>query len=143
MVATKSPLILAALLLAILGAPAQAQTTASTPTEFQTALATQARQTNPAFKSFSAERGQAFFTATHGNDWSCSTCHTRNPAQPGAHDKTKKPIDPLAPSANPRRFTDAAKVDKWFRRNCKDVLARECTPEEKGDLLAYLLTVKP
>ena len=131
--------LLGALLLCAFAAPAIAET----PSDFQAALLAEARQANPAFKAFSAERGQTFFTATHGNDWSCSTCHTRNPAQAGAHDKTKKPIDALAPSANPRRFTDAAKVDKWFRRNCKDVLARECTAEEKGDLLTYLLTVKP
>ena len=131
--------IIAALLLTSLTVPVQA----ASPANFQNEFLTEARQGNPAFKDFSAERGQAFFTATHGNDWSCSTCHTRNPAQPGALDKTKKPIDPLAPSANPRRFTDATKVDKWFRRNCKDVLARECTAAEKGDLLAYLLTVKP
>jgi hypothetical protein len=130
--------LLAVLLLSAFAVPAMAET----PSDFQAALLAEARQTNPALKAFSAERGQTFFTATHGNEWSCSTCHTRNPAQTGAHDKTKKPIDPLAPSANPRRFTDAAKVDKWFRRNCKDVLARECTPEEKGNVLAYLLTVK-
>ena len=131
--------ILAALLLNAFAAPAMAET----PADFQATLLIEARQANPAFKAFSAERGQAFFTATHGNDWSCATCHTRNPAQTGAHDKTKKPIDPLAPLANPRRFTDTAKVDKWFRRNCKDVLSRECTANEKGDVLAYLLTVKP
>jgi hypothetical protein len=143
MTVTKSLSPIAALLLASLVASAHAQAPARTPVDFQATLLAEARQANPAFKAFSAERGQTFFTATHGNDWSCSTCHTRNPAQAGAHDKTKKPIDALAPSANPRRFTDAAKVDKWFRRNCKDVLARECTAEEKGDLLTYLLTVKP
>ena len=131
--------LLATLLVSSFSVPAMAET----PADFQAALLAEARQGNPAFKAFSAERGQAFFTAAHGNDWRCSTCHTPNPAQAGAHDKTKKPIDPLAPSANPRRFTDTAKVDKWFRRNCKDVLARECTADEKGDVLAYLLTVKP
>lgn len=136
---THSFCLLATLLLSSLGAPALATTAA----DIQAALATEARQKDPGFRAFSAERGQTFFIATHGNDWSCATCHTRNPAQAGAHEKTKKPIDPLAPSVNPSRFTDAAKVDKWFRRNCKDVLARECTAEEKGDLLAYLLTVKP
>jgi hypothetical protein len=46
---------------------------------------------------------------------------------------------PLAPAFNPERFTDTAKVDKWFRRNCNDVLKRECTPVEKADVLAWLL----
>ena len=131
--------ILAALLFSPFAAPAMAET----PADIQAALLAEARKADPAFKAFSAERGQAFYAATHANDWSCSTCHTRNPAQAGAHEKTKKPINPLAPAANPRRFSDAARVDKWFRRNCKDVLARECTPEEKGNVLAYLLTVKP
>ena len=35
--------------------------------------------------------------------------------------------------------TDSARVDKWFRRNCKDVLARECSAAEKADVLAYLI----
>ncbi len=61
---------------------------------------------------------------------------------PGKHAKTGKLIKALAPAANADRFTDAAKVEKWFKRNCNDVLDRACTPQEKGDVLAYLLTVK-
>ena len=38
---------------------------------------------------------------------------------------------------------DSARVDKWFRRNCKDVLSRECTPAEKSDVIAFLLSLKP
>ena len=52
--------------------------------------------------------------------------------------KTGKAIAPLAPAANAERFTDAAKVEKWFRRNCNDVLGRACTPSEKADVLAYV-----
>ncbi|MFP5443986.1 MAG: DUF1924 domain-containing protein, partial [Betaproteobacteria bacterium] len=37
-----------------------------------------------------------------------------------------------------KAFTDTAKVDKWFRRNCNDVLSRECTAMEKADVLAYV-----
>lgn len=59
----------------------------------------------------------------------------------GKHSVTGKPIDPLAPAANPERFTNPAKVEKWFKRNCKDVLKRECTPQEKGDVLTYLLSI--
>ena len=87
---------------------------------------------------FSAQRGELFFKATHGNDWSCASCHTANPLGPGKHAKTGKPIEPLAPAANPKRFTDAAAVEKWFRRNCNDVLGRACTAQEKGDVTAYL-----
>lgn len=43
------------------------------------------------------------------------------------------------PAFNPERFTNTAKVDKWFKRNCNDVLSRECTATEKADLLAWLL----
>ena len=46
----------------------------------------------------------------------------------------------MAASANPKRFTDAIEVEKWFKRNCGDVLGRECTAIEKGDVLAYLLS---
>ena len=53
-----------------------------------------------------------------------------------------KRIEPLAPSANPQRFTDAAKVEKWFRRNCTDVLRRECSAQEKGDFIAWLNQIK-
>ena len=47
----------------------------------------------------------------------------------------------MAPAVNPARFTRAAKVDKWFKRNCNDVLGRACTAQERGDVLAYLMTV--
>ena len=49
-----------------------------------------------------------------------------------------KRIDALAPSANPDRLTDRAKADKWFDRNCKQVLGRPCTPAEKADVVTYL-----
>ena len=55
---------------------------------------------------------------------------------------TGKVIGPLAPAFNPERFTDAAKTEKWFRRNCNDVMGRECTAGEKADVLAWLLTLK-
>jgi len=90
----------------------------------------------------SSDRGARFFGAKHGNDWSCSTCHTARPAQPGRHDKTGKIIAPLAPAANAERCTRSAKVDKWFRRNCNDVVGRECSAQEKADLLAWLLPLK-
>jgi len=73
---------------------------------------------------------------------SCTSCHTDNPAAAGKHRKTGKAIQPLAPAANPERLTDLAKVEKWFKRNCSDVLEGECTALEKGDVIAYLLSVK-
>jgi hypothetical protein len=94
------------------------------------------------FQGFSAAHGESFFKQKHGNEWSCTSCLTDYPAVPGKHDKTGKTIKPLAPSANAERFTSQKKVDKWFKRNCNDVLGRVCTAQEKGDVLTYLLTVK-
>jgi len=91
----------------------------------------------------SAERGQRFFGTRQGRDWSCASCHGATPLLPGKHASTGKPIEPLAPAANPVRFTDPAKVEKWFRRNCNDVVGRECSASEKADVLAWLSTLKP
>ncbi|WIT13437.1 DUF1924 domain-containing protein [Paucibacter sediminis] len=88
-------------------------------------------------------RGQRLFTSKHGAEWSCSSCHGALPTQAGRHASTGKPIAPLAPAFNPERFGDAAKSEKWFRRNCKDVLGRECSAGEKADVLAWLITLKP
>ena len=89
-----------------------------------------------------AARGQKFFNQTHGSEWKCATCHGAVPTGKGEHTVTRKIIDPMAPAFNPQRFTDAAKVDKWFRRNCKDVLTRECTAREKADVMAWLISLK-
>ncbi|WP_119964470.1 DUF1924 domain-containing protein [Simplicispira lacusdiani] len=86
-----------------------------------------------------AERGRAFFTSRHGGEWSCATCHGNPPTAPARHTTTGKAIAPLAPAAHAARFTDTAKADKWFRRNCNDVLKRECSAGEKADMLAWLL----
>lgn len=68
----------------------------------------------------------------------CTTCHTADPRRPGRHARTGKSIEAMAPSVNPKRLSDPRKVRKWFKRNCKWTLGRECTPQEKGDLLTYL-----
>lgn len=115
---------------------------AEVPADFLAVYGQEAKTANPAFVSFSAERGQQFFAQTHGKEWSCTSCHTRNPAGAGKHAVTNKPIDPMAPAVNASRFTRAAKVEKWFKRNCNDVLGRACTAQEKGDVLAYLMTLR-
>lgn len=86
-----------------------------------------------------AERGRTSFQSTHGGDWSCASCHGKSPTEAGRHASTGKAIKPLAPAANPAAFTDSARVDKWFRRNCQDVLQRACSAAEKADVLAYLI----
>jgi hypothetical protein len=90
-----------------------------------------------------AQRGETFFTSRHGGEWSCASCHGHLPVVMGKHASTGKAIEPMAPAASAKVFTDTARVDKWFRRNCNDVLKRECTAGEKADVLAYLLQVKP
>ena len=130
----------AGLAAALLLAPALAL--AATPQQLLDGYAADVRRADPTFRVFSAERGRQLFTSTHGREWRCATCHTEDPRAGGRHASTQKPIKPLAPAANPGRFTDAANVEKWFRRNCKDVVGRECTASEKGDLLAWLVTLR-
>ena len=120
-----------------------ATTRAETPADFLTSFEKTARSSNSGFSGFSAQRGEQFFRTTHGDEWSCTSCHTPDPAATGRHVKTGKSIAPLAPAANAERFTSPSKVAKWFKRNCNDVLGRECTAQEKGDALAYLLSVRP
>ena len=115
---------------------------AQTPAEIQRSYEAAARQAAPAFGGFSAQRGETFFKSPHGGDWSCASCHTQSPVAAGRHAVTGKTIGPLAPAASPARFTNPAKVEKWFTRNCNDVLKRACTPAEKGDVLAYLISLK-
>lgn len=88
------------------------------------------------------EPGRQFFVRKHGNEWACSSCHGESPTGIGRHASTGKALEPLAPAFNPKSLTDSARVDKWFRRNCKDVLGRECTAGEKADVLAWLISLK-
>jgi hypothetical protein len=111
---------------------------AAGPASFLAGYQAEARKTDGAFAA-SAQRGAQFFNAAHGNAWSCASCHGNPPTGAGKHAKTGKAIAPLAPAANVERFADAAKVEKWFRRNCNDVLGRACTSAEKADVLAFLL----
>lgn len=124
------------------GVPSAPLAHAQTANDLLRTLELTARAEQPAFTGFSVERGRALFTQRHGQQWSCSTCHTSDPRAAGRHTVTGKAIQPLAPVANAARLTDPAKVDKWFRRNCKDVLTRECTATEKGDVVAYLISLK-
>ncbi|MDH4285233.1 MAG: DUF1924 domain-containing protein [Gallionellaceae bacterium] len=115
---------------------------ADTPASLIAGYAAEAAKTTPGFTP-SALRGQNFIT----KQWpvsdkmpSCTTCHTTNLKATGKHAITDKPIEPLAPSANPERFTELKKVEKWFRRNCKEVVGRECTAEEKADFIQYVIS---
>ena len=101
-----------------------------------------ARYAAEAGRAPDAARGEQWYLARHGGEWSCASCHAERPTAAGRHASTGRTIAPLAPAANPKRFSDEAKVEKWFRRNCKDVLERACTPAEKADVMAWLLGLK-
>lgn len=95
-----------------------------------------------ATQPFSAEAGRQLWIQTFadnkGNLRSCADCHTSNPKQPGNHARTGKNIQPLAPSVNKESFSKISNTQKWLKRNCKWTLGRECTPQEKGNVLTYL-----
>ncbi len=120
----------------VFGLLAAASASAATPAEILKGFEA------PGIAGFSAQRGERFFKARHGGDWSCASCHTEDPLARGRHATTGKTIAPLAPGANAERFTDAARVEKWFRRNCNDVLGRPCSAQEKGDVLEYLMSLR-
>lgn len=94
---------------------------------------------------FSAAKGERMWSEAHtspegGEPRRCTTCHGADLTKPGKHATTGKAIEPLAPSANGERLTDVKFMEKWLLRNCKWVLGRECTPQEKGDFLAFIRT---
>jgi mono/diheme cytochrome c family protein len=105
-------------------------------------LLAQARQAEPGFTGFSAERGAALHQATHTGGkqgtGSCTACHGTSPQGTG-QTRARKTIEPMAVSKHPARYTDKATVEKWFTRNCQDVLGRACTAKEKGDFLTYMM----
>ena len=92
----------------------------------------------------SADRGEAFFRASHQGGKAatpaCTTCHTTDPKSAG-RTRAGKVIEPMAVSVNPKRFVDPAFVEKWFGRNCSSVLGRECSAQEKADIVAWLASL--
>ncbi|MCC6543577.1 MAG: DUF1924 domain-containing protein [Nitrospirae bacterium] len=69
---------------------------------------------------------------------SCATCHQSDLRINGKQVNTGKTIEPMAPSVNSKRLTDAKFIEKWFNRNCKWTMGRECTPQEKGNFLMFI-----
>jgi hypothetical protein len=93
--------------------------------------------------AFDAAAAEAQWTrpsvdAASGETRRCSSCHTSDLRALGKHATTGKAIEPLAPSVNRERLTDAEKIEKWLLRNCKWTLGRECTPQEKGNFLVMI-----
>ena len=95
---------------------------------------------------FSVESGRQIFLMTRtwegDSQPACAACHTEDPKNAGKHIESKKPIKPLAPTANPERFTDVNKIEANFSKHCREVYSRDCTASEKGNFLTYLLSVK-
>ena len=102
------------------------------------------RKQDAAFAGFDAARGRALFVSAHpgpaGARRGCTTCHMQDPTREGRSD-VGKTIAPLAPSANAQRFTNPEDTEKWFHRNCRWVLGRTCTTQEKGDFITFLFSL--
>ncbi|WP_086480450.1 DUF1924 domain-containing protein [Oceanospirillum sanctuarii] len=119
------------------------------------AIPSYAQSANPVveqlLKEYRSEGVTEFSSTRDGNLWqqsfdyskapasrSCTSCHGKDIRQKGLHIRTQKEIKPLAPSINPSRLTDEKQIRKWLKRNCKWTLGRECSPQEKGDLLLWI-----
>ena len=141
---------------------------ADTPEQILEDYAVLARAADGSFTGFSPERGEAFYREPHvvkgAGVWSCSSCHLKNPRysvrahrtdipcrachvindweHPEPETAKKRVIDPFAPSANAMRLTDAHRVETFLKLNCLLLLKRECTAQEKGDVIAWLISVQ-
>lgn len=117
---------------------------AATPAELLAGYRAEAARQVAGFQP-DARRGAEFFARRFGvSDKmpACASCHMEKPTQTGRHVVTDKTIKPLAPTANDQRFTELAKTEKWFGRNCKEVVGRECSAAEKADFVAFMMEVR-
>lgn len=110
--------------------------------ELNAQYANEIKATNKNFAGFSAERGKQIYYSVqkdkNNQNINCATCHTDNLKNVGKNPSTGKAIEPLAPSVNKVRLTDKAEIEKWLTRNFKQVYGRVGTPQEKGDVLAFI-----
>lgn len=116
----------------------------STAKQFADQYEVFAQKLDTKFKASVAD-GREFYTKKHsvkGKDISCSSCHTDNPTQKGKHAESGKEIQPLSPNTNPKRFAVLNKSEEGFVKHCNDILARNCTPQEKANYVTYLLSAK-
>ena len=127
--------------LSVLLATGTAIASAATPAQLLETYTAEAAKQTPGFAP-SAQRGAQLYAkrfTVSDKMPACTACHTDNPAQAGRHVVTGKAIKPLAPRAEPARFTDLAKVEKWFSRNCGEVMGRECNAAEKADFVKFMM----
>jgi hypothetical protein len=141
---------------------------ADTPDQILERYAALATQEDPAFAGFSAEHGHELYLQKRVlpvvGAINCASCHTADPRQeiiahqskvlcrqchvindsehPHPKDAKQRKIPPLAPSANPKRLTNFEHVEEFLKPNCEMVIGRQCTTQEKGDLIAWLISVK-
>jgi len=131
------------LLLAAMLALASTTTRAAARDDLLAGYAAAAKTADPGFAGFSAVRGEAFhrqsFAGGKADTPACTSCHAKDPRTSG-QTPAGKAIDPVALSASPGRYADPTKVEKWFKRNCQDVLGRQCTAQEKGDWLSFMIS---
>jgi hypothetical protein len=141
---------------------------ADTPQEILERYADLAKTEDSGFDGFSAERGEKLYhqkgvvipvvgyvscaschlpdprleIVAHKSKILCRACHVINDEEHPHPDKAKvRTIGPLAASTNSKRFTDQKVVEEFLRVNCRLVFKRECTTMEKGDVLAWLVSV--
>jgi len=164
-VASFVELVVACACVAGLGAGSAA---AQSPRHLLEHYAAQALGADPTFTEFSSERGRAFYFAPRVivglGEASCASCHLDDPTQPiRAHrakvlcrachvindtehpdpeHAKKRHLQPFSPAANPERFRDLARTDRYFDVNCRMLLQRDCTAREKGDLITWLLGLR-
>lgn len=133
--------IIATSLLAVLAVTLSSAASAGPREEQLAKYATAAKAADPAFTGFAAARGKTLHTRAFAGGKpdtpACTSCHGDDPRGAG-RTPAGKTINPMAVSASPSRYTDPAKIEKWFKRNCSEVLGRECTPQEKGDWLTFM-----
>ena len=135
---------------AILGCTLQAHADVNTAQKIADKYAASAKAIDPSYAGLSADDGKTFFnreviqfkgdTKNKGKAIACASCHTSNPADEGRHIVTNKPIRPLSPAVNPKRFNSVENVEKKFTKHCNEVVGSDCTPQEKGNYIAYVLT---
>lgn len=90
-----------------------------------------------AIEPFSTDAGKALWMReVEGR--SCTSCHSSSVKTEGKHQQTGKIIQAMSPTVNSKRLTDRKEIEKWFLRNCKWTYGRECTAQEKGNILLWL-----
>ena len=98
---------------------------------------------NQGAKNGNAQSGEKLWNKTYSGkapftERSCNSCHTSNLKNNGEHVRTGKTLKPLAPSINPASLSKVKKIKKWFKRNCKWTTGKECSAQDKADILAFI-----